>query len=92
MMRRERGVVGVDRGSDFRGRLPFSLPWLGLMAVVWALTACTPCVERSVCLQCGPADECLRPAHLCAPLCRSTADCRGGDTCFNGACQPIPCG
>lgn len=66
---------------------------LVLLAVTFALAACTPCTKRTVCLQCGPVDECLRPAQVCVAPCSSSDDCAAGDTCVDGGCHspPSPC-
>ncbi len=54
---------------------------------------CPPnAVRRTVCRECGPTDACLRREDICAVVCDSPSQCTGSDTCFNGACQPFPCG
>ncbi len=54
---------------------------------------CPPnAVRRTVCVECGPTDACLRREDICAELCQLSTQCTGLDTCLNGACQPRPCG
>ncbi|MBK7863937.1 MAG: hypothetical protein IPJ65_36085 [Archangiaceae bacterium] len=52
--------------------------------------ACPPDqVSRTVCLECGPADGCVRSGTVCAKLC--SAGCASNESCVDGACVQVRC-
>ncbi|MBL8956114.1 MAG: hypothetical protein JNK82_35400 [Myxococcaceae bacterium] len=54
---------------------------------------CPPnAMARTVCVECGPTDACVRREEICAIVCSSGSTCNSDEQCINGACQPFPCG
>jgi hypothetical protein len=50
-------------------------------------------VFATQCGSCGPTDECIDAAPVCAPTCETDGEaCDGGGFCLDGACLQNVCG
>ena len=70
-------------------------PLTALLIVLCACGSYVPCDAGSrlatVCTQCGVAGGCAKREERCARLCSTPAECRAGEACLTGVCEPAGC-
>lgn len=55
--------------------------------------ACPPDrIRATTCLECGPADECVRSEEQCLPVCATSDDCAAPQFCQSAGYCALFCG